>query len=226
METYLVIEEDGEVAKLKEIRFETQMLTENRIDPFLPLLVQNTDCLVRYRYPVTGKCALLQLYEHQEIGAEQLKILIAGIQKGLLAAEEYLLSEAHILFGPDGVYCDPATGSISLCCCPLKDEPPGKGLQELAEFLISVTDHNDPAAIDLSYGFFKMVLAGDYHFAQLMEKKAKTEKTVEEPYLPETPMHTETGEHTGRSAFSILGFAAAFAIIVCFTLCLLLLKFR
>ncbi|MCR5269027.1 MAG: DUF6382 domain-containing protein [Lachnospiraceae bacterium] len=229
-ESYLVLDKEEDAGAGKDIEFETRMLSENRVDPFLPLVVQHIDHMVRYRYQVTGKTSVKQKFEQREIGAAILKTLIASVRAGLLSAEEYMLKETHILFDPAYIFFDGAQGSVSLCCCPLWDVTVQEGLQSLAEFLISVTDHKDNEAIDLSYGFFRLVSAGDLRFDSLLEA---ARDSLNDPAGPEIlssprehPVPAPGKCNPKRGAASLLGFAAAFAIILCFTLCLLLLKFR
>lgn len=225
-ETYLIIEDDADAATETGPAFETQMLLENRMDPFLPLLVQHVDHTVRYRYPVTGKTNVKQMFEKREIGADILRTLIDGIHRGLLCAEEYMLQEGHILVDPAHVYWDSANEAVFLCPCPISNAALKEGMQELAEFLITVTDHGDHAAIDLTYGFFRMVCAGDYRFDLLLHAK---EKETEEEIISREDNQTKTERTVAKrknNASGVLGFAAAFAIVICFTLCLLLLKFR
>lgn len=231
-ESYLIIEDDADAAEQNGPAFETRMLLENRMDPFLPFLVQHIDHTVKYRYPITGKMSVKQMFEKREIGENILRPLIDGIYRGLLCAEEYMLQEEHILMDPAHVYWDGTNAKVNLCLCPISNAVLQEGMQELAEFLITATDHGDHEAIDLTYGFFRMVCARDYRFGLLLHTQEKA--AADEP--APLPLQEESNRENiqmqppvvkrGNSASGVLGFAAAFAIIVCFTLCLLLLKFR
>ncbi len=221
-ESYLVLEEDRSTFDHGAF-LETRMLTENRIDGILPMQIRNTDEMIRYQYPVSGKATLKQVYERSQIGTSSLKSLIAGVQNAFLCAQEYLLMSEHILLDPEYIFVDPKDQSIHMCICPAWNIPVADGLQTLAEYLISITDHKEDTAIDLSYGFYRKVAAKDYSFENLLtEERIRTEETV--PVKEERTQ--EPVKRTRSAAGSILGFAAVFALIVCFTMCLLVLKFR
>ena len=221
-ESYLVLEEDR--ASFDQGAFlETRMLTENRISGLLPMRIGNMDETIRYQYPVSGKATIKQVYEHAEIGALALKALIEGIQNVFLSAQEYLLMPEHILLDPEYIFVDPKDRSIHMCICPAWNIPVADGLQTLSEYLISITDHKEDQAIDLSYGFYKKVAAKDYSFEGLLKEESSREE--ESVPIKEERME-EPVKRTRSAAGSILGFAAVFALIVCFTMCLLVLKFR
>lgn len=231
-ETYLLLEDEEAGEEKQEL--ETQMLTENRIDGLLRLQVRSVNGVRGYRYCVSGMASVKQLFEKTEMDAACLRNLIRGIRKAFLSAEEFLLNTEHILTDPAYIFQDLTSGEVCLCICPLWKEPLQEGLKQLAEYLISVTDHGIDEAIDLSYGFYKLAFAGDFRFDRLLEKEeSKKMQTAELPDPKERAgmaadrpgeMHKEKG--TPNGALTVLGFAAVFALIVCFTMCLLLLKFR
>ena len=229
-ESYLCLEEENaEVTDPLEI----QMLTENRIEGLLRLQIRTVDGVIGYRYPISGMISLKQHYESTEMDDSALRDLIRGIRKALQSAEEYLLCKEHILADPSYIFRDLSNGGIFLCVCPLWDVPLQEGMQKLAEFLISVTDHGCDAAIDLSYGFYRMAFAGDYRFDKLLEKEQIQKPAEAENIASKAPDKAvvvkeipEREKNGTNGAVRVLGLAAVFALIVCFTMCLLLLKFR
>ena len=225
-ESYLLAEEEG-LEEQENLYLETQMLTENRIEGLLPMQVRTINRTTRYQYPVSGKVPLKQLYEKAEMNADAIRQLIEGIRSAFLSAEEYLLQAEHILLDPAYIFRDQTDGRVSLCACPAWEGSLQKGMQDLADYLISVTDHSQDDAIDLSYGFYRKVSAGDFYFDPLL---AKDEKKQEDP-PKETQINSVTAQtgdmrRSGGGALGVLGFTAVFALVVCFTICLLLLKFR
>ena len=227
-ESYLLAEGENGETEQDGLFLETQMLTENRIEGLLPMQVCTVNRVTRYQYPVSGKAAIKQLYEKAEMNADAIRQLIEGIRKAFLSAEEYLLQAEHILLDPAYIFCDRTDGSVCLCACPVWEGSLQKGMQDLADYLISVTDHSRDDAIDLSYGFYRKVASGDYRFDDLL---AKEETKVQEESVREQDgsfVKCEPSAENGRKsgALSVLGFAAVFAFVICFTICLLLLKFR
>lgn len=226
-ESYLLAEEDGQ-KDANELFLETQMLSENKIEGLLPMQVRTINRTTRYQYPVSGKVSLKQLYEKAEMNAEAIRKLIEGIRNAFLSADEYLLRSEHILLDPAYIFRDQTDGSVSLCACPAWEGSLQEGMQNLADYLILVTDHSQDEAIDLSYGFYRKVSAGDFYFDPLLTKEEKKEEDQESKEEAMQPVQYETAgeKKTGSSALGVLGFAAVFALVVCFTICLLLLKFR
>lgn len=227
-DSFLIIEEQEGTETQRDVHFETQMLSGNRIAGMLEMQVRTVDCRVRYQYPFTGKTALKQKFENEQMDADAIRIVIEGVRNAYLRAEEYLLRAEHVIVDPSCIFWDRDQNSVSFCCCPVWDVPVKKGLQELAEFMISVTDHAQEYAIDLSYGFYRKIMSGDYRFDDLPERKAeqKPDKVVAQEEYAYEPVPGSCKKESGRGALGILGFAAVFALVVCFTLCLLLLKFR
>ena len=227
-ESYLLAEKENAGAEQDGLFLETQMLTENRIEGLLPMQVRTVNRITRYQYPVSGKATLKQLYEKAEMNADAIRKLIEGIRKAFLSAEDYLLQAEHILLDPAYIFCDLTDGSVSLCACPVWEGSLQKGMQDLADYLISVTDHSRDDAIDLSYGFYRKVSSGDYRFDDLLakEEKAKPEESVPKPVFSSVDCEPPAENRRKSGVLSVLGFAAVFAFVVCFTMCLLLLKFR
>ncbi|MBO4901801.1 MAG: hypothetical protein J5518_03295 [Lachnospiraceae bacterium] len=238
-ESYLVIEEQDDkeqgLQDAEGVLLETHMLTENRMASLLPLKQNYIDGRISYRYPVTGKTPLKQLYDRTGIRAEMMRNLIGSIRTAFQCAEEYLIDTGHILLDPAYIYySDQNDHGFFLCCCPLWSVPVQTGMQELAEYLITITDHSDDCAIDLAYGFYKQIMTGDLS----MDRLLATERAPAEKVLP---VHTEREEqdrnnrvstvipetpHRKTGSLGVLGFATVFALVLCFTMCLLLLKFH
>ena len=216
-ESYLLLEEEDREGPKDFV--EIQMLTENCIDGLLRLQVRRENGLTKYRYLTSGMASVRQLYEKKEMDAEALRNLIGGIRKALISAEEYLLCPEHILTDPSYVFQDLTSKAVFLCLCPLWKEPLQTGMQKLAEFLISVTNHDADAAIDLSYGFYKLVFAGDYSFDRLLEQEEKKETKREEVRFGERSTgdgkerEEKQRKNSSNGALSVLGFAAIFALI-------------
>lgn len=232
-ESYLVIEEENPEDALDPLFLETRMLSENRIDRLLPLLVRSTGGNTRYQYPVSGLTSIGKLYEGSMMGKQDLRSFLTDLKAALVSAEEYLISAEHILLDPEYIFRDLKDNTFLFCACPVWESSLQEKLQALAEYLITVTDHSQDEAIDLSYGFYRYAAAGDYGFDRLLEDggTCEREKEPDDPVTKKQPAGEKQEAKISRGsassgAFGILGFAAVFALVLCFTLCLLLLKFR
>ena len=232
-ESYLIIEEDNQENALDSISLETRMLSENRIDRLLPLLVRADGQSTRYQYPVSGMTSIRRMYEGSMMGKQDLRSFLTDLKAALVSSEAYLISTEHILLDPEYIYRDIKDNAFFFCACPIWECSLQEKLQALAEFLISVTDHSQDEAIDLSYGFYRYAVAGDYGFDRLLEEAGNKDAGKESDDMTEKmqpanvkPAVGKNAGNTSSGAFGILGFAAVFALVLCFTLCLLLLKFR
>lgn len=221
-EAYLIIEDNP--SKMTEDDFETGMLSGNAIDGLLPLLIKQSEGGFIYNYSIRGKVPLTSKYEGRELRSEALLLIIKGLKEILSRCEEYMILTDHVLLSPEYIYTDSVTGELSLCVYPYYESSLKEELGKLAEYLIAHTDHNENLAIDLSYGFYRQVMSGDYDLEKLLSiTEIKTPPKPEEKCVEVT---SAPPSKTGDNGKSILILLIFLVVTFCFALCVLMLYFR
>lgn len=258
-EAYLIIEEndtlirdtirDGNIDA--ENDFEVKMLTENEIKGILPLRIRPSENGQQFVYGIRGSSPLSDKFEKQSMHSDELKAVIGGLQEGLSLLEEYMIRTDHVLLDPRYLFMDNTSLLLKLCVYPYYDGCLRDSLSKLADFIISKTDHGEDLAIDLAYGFYRQIMAGDYRFDELLEIGNEKEN-IENSKIENAPNRIQNRNQNGSSretlgsgnelsaayeirksnnndnsvGKSILVLLIFAAVVFCLALCFLLLYFE
>lgn len=215
------------------VEFETESITNNRIEGFLPCRCFMEDEIMKYRYGISGYTTLSGKYRHEEMKADVIRRIIEGVVNIYKNAEDYLLNQAHILLNPEYLFWSRDRGGIAVCYFP----PYGVGrieeLKKLAEFMIERTDHTDDQAIELSYGFYQCVQTGDFRFEALLNRVQSLEPVIaDEPvshrketaqrYIPREEVSRRSPRRNssdgGKAVLSLLSIFLIVCLVICFML--------
>ena len=250
-DAYLIIEEDDENCFRDRTQdlgydFETRMLIENELIGILPLRIRQTEKGRQFMYSVRGSSPLSDKYENLTLDSKGLKMVIGGVQEGLSRLEEYMIETDHVILDPRYLFIDNTSSILKMCVYPYYEGNLREGLSKLADFIISKTNHNEDLAIDIAYGFYRQIMAGDYRFDELVELGTTQEtnqkkidngnnsvgriiptnttgkdEEIRLSYEPPKPS-TKQDNAVGKSILGLLVFAA---VVFCLALCFLLLYF-
>lgn len=236
--SFLCIEGIGKSDKNTVDSLEINMLVQNEITGFCNLYVREEDQKQQFVYNVTGMTSLKNKYSNKEMGKDDIKNLIIAIKKAFENIEEYLLDKDHLLLEPEYIFIETVGCGIGFCYYPYSDMTLRESIRSLAEFLISVTNHSQEEAVNLSYGFYSQVSLEDYHFDRLFPDKEnegeKSEKVPEdrnilaerEIYRPDERRLTnvKSDQEYRGPGHKVLTAVITVMTIVCLTIVLLLFK--
>lgn len=152
----------------KENTFEERMITENSIRGFLPCVLRMTDEGNQFIYDITSKQNYCLLFEEKELKENDIRKLISGIVNVRAELYEYLLSDDNLILNPQFLYADPETKVPSFVFYPYYCTNINESLNQLALFILEKTDHKDKKAVELAYGFYKLILKEEYSFEKLL----------------------------------------------------------
>lgn len=246
-DAYLIIEENDENCFRDRTQdlgydFETRMLIENELIGILPLRIRQTEKGRQFMYSVRGSSPLSDKYENLTLDSKGLKMVIGGVQEGLSRLEEYMIETDHVILDPRYLFIDNTSSILKMCVYPYYEGNLREGLSKLADFIISKTNHNEDLAIDIAYGFYRQIMAGDYRFDELLEpgnekefgnnfqnsgtssgiSSKNYESNNERNSLYEAKKQAHYDNSVGKSILGLLIFAA---VVFCLALCFLLLYF-
>jgi len=150
---YLVLQKPEEEAE----DYQTQMLLENRIGGLLPMERRECEGREEYYYEISSLQPILRVYEHKELGWEEVRTITEGILDVYDRLQEYLLDDSHVVLEPEQIYQNLDDHSISLLFWPFYRGSREESFLHLAEYFLDRIDHRDTAAAMFAYRFYKIV---------------------------------------------------------------------
>ncbi len=169
--SYLILEEQGDEDSVVKEPFEMRMMSQNRIRGLLKQEKRTNDGRRQYVYDITSYTSLRELYNDREMHYEDVLRILGALSSERKILEDYLLSEGHLLLGPDYIFIHNENNIPIFCYYALSDKEIGDSLEELAAFFLQRTDHSDSTAVSLVYDLYRRVAAGDYAFENLLYRE-------------------------------------------------------
>lgn len=99
------------------------MLLNNRIEGIAPVELTEIDGVEEYRFDVTGKHPVTDIYE-KHIRKQGLVTLLISITETIIRARDYMIPEDRFFMSDDHVYVDLKTCQTELLCIPAEQEEP------------------------------------------------------------------------------------------------------
>lgn len=161
---YMIIDPETEGAA----GFESDMLEGNHIEGLLKFQVRHIDNRKYYCYEITSRQPLSRLFEHKNMGLNEIRTLIFGIAHTLDHMEAYLLGEEQILLKPDYIYTDPDSLEMMFCLVPGSRYDFLEDLTELLRYLLGKVDHQDKEAVVAAYGLYQESQKDNYSLESLL----------------------------------------------------------
>lgn len=150
--------------------FEERMITENRIKGFITCSKRINDGNTQFVYDITSKQSYEMLFAEKELREADIRKLILGIVDVRNELNEYLLSDENLVLKPKFLYADPETKTPFFVFFPYYGGDIKNSLLELGMFILERTNHDDEAAVALSYGFYKFVVSDNFAFEKLFDR--------------------------------------------------------
>ena len=136
--------------------YEIKMVCMNKIKGLLDVHVNFFNGSCDLYYDISSRQPINRLYERKEMEYEDIRLLLQSVKIILEEAKKYLLDISNVFFSPEYGYCNPENQRTEWIFYPGEDND---GLRELAEYIIERVNHSDSMAVDMAYGFFKIVKA-------------------------------------------------------------------
>ena len=197
--------------------YEFKMLENNYISGLMKFRLSKEDEKEVLYYDITSRQALSKIFEHKQIGLEDIKKIVFGIIRAISNMERFLLGSDGLLFNADYIYADPETLKLSLCYMPGLESGFCENLSELFSNLLSKIDHNDHEGVVLAYSLYQESLKEDYSTEDLLALLSRYGKTVsveykeineeagedyenEKKYIPVNLLRENTGAREGKKS--------------------------
>lgn len=137
--------------------YELRMLTENQIEYLLPLELRSIDGRDDMYYQIGSLQPLSKLYRNREMKLEDVRIILIGLTGAIVAIQEYMLDERHVVLLPEYIFIRRESREIRLLFHPFYEEDIRDGIREFADYLIGRIDHTEQQAVLMGYQFYRIV---------------------------------------------------------------------
>lgn len=161
-QSYMILKE---VEQYQE--YEIRMFEYNEVDGFLPLEVFVEDGEIHFGYEITGKQALGDLLEQQEIEKDLLRKILCECIHACRVAERYLLDENRILLNVDYIFLDNKTQKLHFCYLPGRDGNLKKSFRQLMEELLQKVNHEKEENVRIAYELYERTTEDNYSLLDL-----------------------------------------------------------
>jgi len=147
--------------------FQTRMLLENDIPGLLKLQIKNNNNEYEYCYEISSLQPISRIYEHREIGYQNLTVILRNISEAVKSTRQYLLDNDGLLIIPEFIYADVESLSTKLIHYPLSSSNVKESYKLLAEFFLDRIDHQDNRAVMLAYDLFKIIKSDSFVISEI-----------------------------------------------------------
>lgn len=178
--------------------YECRMLTANTMEGVLHFQIRQIDDEIRFYYEITSKQPLSRLLENQNIGTEEIRMLLLGISAVLDRMEIYLLRESCIMLDPDQIYVDPESFRIWLCLVPGLEQDFPEKYGKLLEYLLGKVDHQDKNSVVLAYGLYQETRKENYGMEDILRLLYAGQEKLQ-PQQPQQPQSQQPCNVTTQS---------------------------
>ena len=135
--------------------YEFKMLENNYISGLMKFRLSKEDEKDVLYYDITSRQALSKIFEHKQIGLEDIKKIVFGIIRAISNMDRFLLGSDGLLLNTDYIYADPESLNLVLCYLPcVKDMATGK-LSDLFAQMLSKLNQNDHDGVVLAYSLYQ-----------------------------------------------------------------------
>ncbi len=198
--TYLVLQKKGDT----DDDYQLGMILENRIPGLLPVECRECEGEKELYYEISSLQPISRIYEHKELGWEEVKMITKGILDAYDKLQDYLLDDAHVVLEPEQIYLGLDDRKISLVFFPYYEGTREESFLRLAEYFLDRIDHRDTTAAMFAYQFYKIVRRDNFvpeDIRRALEdpgegesekEKVLKEKIVKERMLPEPDQDVDT----------------------------------
>ena len=188
-ECYMLVDAGG----IRADHYQLRMLENNRIDGLLKVQLRQINQQSEFYYTISGRQSMVQRYENVCISVEEIKKLMAALNRTAGLLEEFLLNIDSLRLEPEWIYWR-EEGEEQPEFCYYPEEVPEKSFREhvrtLFQYLLNKISHKDPDAVNAAYGLYQISVKETFRMQELMcflfyRTEKSEESDEEENLLPE-----------------------------------------
>lgn len=167
-----------EIDEIYEEDYQMRMLADNSFPELLEVCGQGTDAKSRYRYKISGRKSLKELWEKDSWRYKELEDFMRQLIHILYELDNYLLSVSSLSLNPKHIFKD--ENKFAFCYIPGHEGNIWKDFHILTEEIVKIMDYEDKEGIYLAYELHKASMEEEYDIEQVLEKiLEKKEKEME-----------------------------------------------
>lgn len=151
------------------LEFVKKMMLENKIHGLLPISVRLQDGNEAYYYEINSKQPFSVIFERRNISSKDLILLLKSYFEITKRLEDYLLEIRHLILHPEYIYLHATKMEIEFTFCPEYEKEEREALRELAEYILTKTDHTEDKAVKIAYQFYKYTREDNYTLQDIIE---------------------------------------------------------
>lgn len=176
--TWLILETD----EMYEEDYQMRMLSDNGIFGLLPVHGQGENDRSRYRFDVTGKTSLRELWNMEKWNGEKLEQFMRQLIQVLYELNNYLLELNSLSLKPEHIFKSGET--FCFCYIPGKKKNIWVEFHVLMEEFVKNMDYTDKEGIYLAYELHKASMEEDFDMEQMLEQILEKKETEMERVTP------------------------------------------
>lgn len=213
--TWLILETD----EIYEEDYQIRMLSDNTLFGLLPMRGQGENDRSRYRFDITGKTSLRELWNEEKWDHEKLEQFMRQLIQVLYELNNYLLNLDSLSLRPEHIFKNEDT--FYFCYIPKKRDNIWIEFHVLMEEFVKNMDYEDKEGIYLAYELHKASMEEDFDMEQMLErilekkeqemarvtpKKQVVYDVAEEQVLDDWAGYQELKGNVSRERQSVWGF--------------------
>ena len=167
-ECYMLVD----AGEISADHYQLRMLEKNRIDGLLKVQLRQINQQSEFCYAISGRQSMTQRYENVCINVEEIKKLMAALNRTAGQLEEFLLNIDSLRLEPEWIYWkEDGEGLPEFCYYP--EEVPCKSFREqirtLLQYLLNKISHKDSEAVNAAYGLYQISMKETFRMQELMQ---------------------------------------------------------
>lgn len=161
--------------KLQDDDYRVHMLMENQIRGLLPCVVQKKDGQEEFRYDITSRQSLEQIYSGRNMSEPEIRLLLQGLLQTLIELKKYLLDAAMLILEPQMIYMDVETREPVFCYLPGYGKEITESFRELTFYILQHLQAFDQQTVFLGYRIYRESQEENYCLERLLKQAAVPE---------------------------------------------------
>lgn len=154
---------------IAENDYRVHMLMENQIRGLLPCNVRKKDGEEEFRYDITSRQSLDQLYAGRYMGEKEIQILLRGLFLALTELKKYLLDISMLLLEPQIIYLDVETREPAFCYLPGYQGDITVSFRALSVYILQHLDAAQERTVLLGYRIYRGAGEENYCLERLLK---------------------------------------------------------
>lgn len=172
---------------IAENDYRVHMLMENQIRGLLPCNVRKKDGEEEFRYDITSRQSMDQLYAGRYMGEKEIQILLRGLFLALTELKKYLLDISMLLLEPQIIYLDVETREPAFCYLPGYQGDITVSFRALSVYILEHLDAAQEKTVLLGYRIYRGAGEENYCLERLlktvtMDDRETPEKEIKDNY--------------------------------------------